>query len=52
MGTPLPTYSLEEILTTLARNIIISGHFYDEDYKLLSAVADELYILKEDKDNE
>lgn len=51
MGNRLPEYSLEEILSVLARNIVVSGNYYDEDYSLLSAVADDFYILKE-KSNE
>lgn len=47
MGNRAPEYSLEEILSVLARNIIKSGNYYEEDYKLLSAVENDFYILKE-----
>lgn len=48
----LPEYTLNEILSTLARNIIKYGSYYDEDYELLSYVADDFYILKEEVEHD
>lgn len=52
MSKPLPRYSLEEILSVLARNIIASDGYYGEDYKVLSAIADDTYILDKENDDE
>lgn len=47
MGKSLPEYSLEEILSVLARSIL-ANDYYEEDYELLKYVADDFYTLREE----
>lgn len=48
MGKSLPSYSLEEILSVIARSILSPNGYYEEDYELLRNVADEYYFFEEE----
>ena len=49
MGKSLPSYSLEEILSVIARSILSAPNgYYEEDYELLRNVADKYYFFEEE----
>ena len=48
MSKSLPSYSLEEILSVIARSILSPNVYYDEDYELLRNVEDKYYFFEEE----
>lgn len=49
MSTNMPEYSLEEILSVIARSILSNPNSYsEEDYELLDKVSSGFYVLKEE----